>query len=102
MGHVAAPRGPTRRLRGDVTLIYIYIYMGVILHIVFRLSEENYYPSKPLHNINTIASLNFFHLRLSPTQFLNAGDMATRGALDRAERGTSRVDHVHARTTGSH
>ena len=27
-GHVAAPCGPTRRLRGDVTHIYIYIYSG--------------------------------------------------------------------------
>ena len=25
-GHVAVPRGPTRRLHGDVTHIYIYIY----------------------------------------------------------------------------
>ena len=27
--------------RGDVTY-YIYIYIGVIVHIVFRLSEEDY------------------------------------------------------------
>ena len=76
--------------------------MGVIVHIVFQLSEENYYPSKPSHNTNPIGSLNFFRVGLSPTQFLNAGDVATRGALDRAERGTSRVDHVDAQTTRSH
>ena len=67
----SGPRGSTRRLRGDVTLIYIYIYMWVIVHIVFRLSEENYYPSKPSHNINPIPFFNFSHVGLSSTRSLN-------------------------------
>ena len=72
-GHVAAPRGPTRRLCDDVTHAYLYLIVtiGVIAHIVFRLSEENYYPSKPLHNINRISFFNFSRVGLSSTWFLN-------------------------------
>ena len=69
-GHMAAPRGPTWRLRGDVTLIYIYIYIWVIVHIVFQLLEENYYPSKPSHNISSIPFLNFSRVGLSSTRLL--------------------------------
>ena len=71
-GHVAAPRGPTRRLRGDVTHAYLYLIVtiGVIVHIVFQLSEENYYPSKPSHNINPIPFFNFSRVGLSSTRFL--------------------------------
>ena len=70
---MVAPRGPTRHLRDDVTLIhiYIYIYIWVIVRIVFRLSEENYYPSKPSHNINPISFFNFSRVGLSSTWFLN-------------------------------
>ena len=31
-GYVTATRGPTRRLRGDMTHIYIYIYIGYNLY----------------------------------------------------------------------
>ena len=65
-GHVAAPRGPTRRCDA----LFIFTYIVVIIYIVFRLSEENYQPSKPLHDINPILSFNFLRVGLSSTRFL--------------------------------
>ena len=59
-GHVAAPRGPTRRLRGDVTHIYIYLSIGYNIYIVFRLSEEIINRLKPLHIIYRFISLILF------------------------------------------
>ena len=68
-GHMAALRRPTRRLRGVMSIIYIYLYIGLI-YIVFRLSIEIINPLKPSHLINPTLFLNFFRVGLSSTPFL--------------------------------
>ena len=66
-GHVTAPRGPTWRIRGDVTRI-IFTYIGVIIYIVFRLSEEIINPLNTSHLINPMLSINFLRVGLSSTE----------------------------------
>ena len=107
-GHMATPRGPTRRLRDDVTLIYIYIYILVIVHIVFRLSEDDYYLFNFSHNINPPPSFNFLHVGLSSTKFIfYASDVAKSEALDHdrsapieCTRGPPHPDHARGYLKG--
>ena len=74
-----AHAAPTRRC----DTLFIFTYILVIVHIVFRLSEENYEPSKPSHNINPIPYFNFLRVGLSSTEFIvDAGDVAKSEALD--------------------
>ena len=61
---------PTRRLRGDVTYA-LFTYILVVVHIVFRLSEDNYYPSYLSHIINALPYFNFLRVGLTSTEFLN-------------------------------
>ena len=106
-GHVAAPRGPMRRLRDDVTYT-LFTYILVIVHIVFRLSEENYYPFIPSHNINPPPSFNLLRVGLSSTEFIfYAGDVAKSEALDlnrsasiECTRGPPHPDHARGYLKG--
>ena len=61
---MAEPRGPTRR---DIYL-YIYIVYSIICS-VFRISERNINPLKPLRLITPTISLNFSRVGISPTQY---------------------------------
>ena len=101
-GDVAAPRRPTRRLRGNVTHIYIYLSIGYNIYVVFRLSEEIINRLKPSHIIYRFISLNFFHVGLSPTQFLSAGHVVKGEASDRRRMANPHVDRVDSRSTGDH
>ena len=106
-GHVAAPHGPTRRLRGDVTYA-LFTYILVIVHIVFRLSEDNYYPFNPSHNINPPPSFNFLRVGPSSTEFIfYLGDVAKSEALDHnrsapieCTRGPPHPDHARGYLKG--
>ena len=49
----------------------LFTYILVIVHIVFRLSEDNYYPCYPSHIINLSPSFNFLRVGLSSMEFLN-------------------------------
>ena len=100
-GHVAAPRGPTRHLQGDVTL-FIFIYMGVIVHIVFRLSEEIINYLNTSHVINPMLSLNFLRVGLSSTElfFMQVTWPLAVRRIDKCI-GNLRFDCVDVRTTGS-
>ena len=67
----ARPRGrATQRLHGDVTYA-LFTYILVIVHIVLRLSEENYYPSYSSLIINPPPSFNFLRVGLSSMEFFN-------------------------------
>ena len=68
-GHVAAPRGPTRRLRDMMRRIYIYLY---IVYNIYSLPfiGRDYYPSNSSHLINPILSLNFLRVGLSSTKLI--------------------------------
>ena len=66
-GHVAAPRGPTRPLRGDVTRI-IFTYIGDIIYIVFHLSEEIIKSPNLSYVINSMPSFCFLRVGLSSTE----------------------------------
>ena len=48
-----------------------YLYIWVIVHIVFWLSEENYYPCYLSHIINPSPFFNFLRVGLSSTESLN-------------------------------
>ena len=105
--HVAAPRGPTRRLRNDVTYV-LFTCILVIVHIVFRLSEDYYYPFNTSHNIHPRPSFNFIRVALSSTEFIfYAGDVAKSEALDHnrsatieCTRGPPHLDHARGYLKG--
>ena len=69
-GHVAAPRGPTQRLRGVMRRVFIFTYI-VIICIAFRLLEGIINPLNTPRLINPLNSFNFSHVGLSSTRFLN-------------------------------
>ena len=102
----ARPRGSATRAHAAPTrrcdAIYIYIYMGVTVHIVFQLSEDIINPTNPSHLINTFVSFNFSRVGLSPTQYLSAGHVAKGEASDRQRIGNPCVDGVDSRSTGDH
>ena len=106
-GHMVALRGPTRRLCGDVTYT-LFTYILVIVHIVFRLSKDNYYPFNLSHSINPPPSFNFLRVGLSSTEFIfYSGDMAKSEALDhnrsapiKCIRGPPHPDHARGYLKG--
>ena len=68
--------------------------------MAFCLLEGIINPLKMSLVINPIAFINFSRVGLSPTQSLSVGVVAAHGTLDRAGRGTWRVDRVRSRSTG--
>ena len=73
-GQVAAPRGPTRRLRDVFIYIYLYtLYSRGIQPSVFRKGIQ---PIRSSGVINPTFFFNLFRVRLkSHTVYLNAGDV---------------------------
>ena len=72
-GHVAVPQWPTRRLRGMMWRIYIYLY-SLIICIAFRLSEGIINSLNTLQLINPTFFLNFSRVGLSSTRLLYLQD----------------------------
>ena len=80
-GHVAAPRGPPRRLRGKL-YIHIYLYSYVIYMGISAFCSSKGY-SNPLKR--RIIAFNILRVGLSSTEFtFDASDVAIIKALDRA------------------
>ena len=69
-GHVAAPRGPTRRLRGVIRTQYLYLLIYVIICIAFCLSEWIINSLNASRLINPFDSFNFLRVGLSSTEFI--------------------------------
>ena len=92
-GHVAGPRGPTRRLHG----VHIFIF---ILHILYRkgiqpsVYRKGIQPFKPSRIIYPLIFLNVLRVRLKP--FIS-------GKINRwiEARDASRVDTVNQKSTTS-
>ena len=101
-GHVAAPRGPAQR----AYVARIYILYIILIYIYKEFFVLPYMGSViPLETVGSYKPdgfLNIFRVGLSSTRSFDAGDMARRWALDRAEQRISRVDRVDQRTMINH
>ena len=90
-GHVAAPRGPMRRLRG----VHLFIF---ILHILYRkgiqpsIYRKGFQPFKPSRIIYPLIFLNLLRVGLKPL---------ISGKIDHwiEARDASRVDSVNQKST---